>query len=51
MTELTGINKVFNSFPPFNSTKSYTGHTLGAAGAIEAVYSILSINNNELFPS
>lgn len=51
MTELTGINKVFNDFPPFNSTKSYTGHTLGAAGAIEAVYSILSINNNELFPS
>ena len=35
----------------FNSTKSYTGHTLAAAGAIEAVYSILSINNNELFPS
>lgn len=51
MTELTGINKVFKGFPPFNSTKSYTGHTLGAAGAIEAVYSILSINNNELFPS
>jgi 3-oxoacyl-(acyl-carrier-protein) synthase len=51
MTELTGINKVFNGFPPFNSTKSYTGHTLAAAGAIEAVYSILSINNNELFPS
>ncbi len=51
MTELTGISKVFNGFPPFNSTKSYTGHTLAAAGAIEAVYSILSINNNELFPS
>lgn len=51
ITELTGINKVFNGFPPFNSTKSYTGHTLGAAGAIEAVYSILSINNNELYPS
>jgi 3-oxoacyl-(acyl-carrier-protein) synthase len=51
MTELTGINKVFNGFPPFNSTKSYTGHTLAAAGAIEAVYSILSINNNELYPS
>ncbi len=51
ITELTGINKVFSGFPPFNSTKSYTGHTLGAAGAIEAVYSILSINNNELFSS
>ena len=51
ITELTGINKVFNGFPPFNSTKSYTGHTLAASGAIEAVYSILSINNNELYPS
>ena len=51
ITELTGIDKVFHGFPPFNSTKSYTGHTLGAAGAIETVYSILSINNNELFPS
>ena len=51
ITELTGINKVFNGFPPFNSTKSFTGHTLGASGAIEAVYSILSINNNELYPS
>ena len=51
ITELTGINKVFNGFPPFNSTKSYTGHTLAASGAMEAVYSILSINNNELFAS
>ena len=51
ITELIGIKKVFNGFPPFVSTKSYTGHTLGASGAIEAVYSILSINNNELYPS
>jgi 3-oxoacyl-(acyl-carrier-protein) synthase len=51
LTELSGIEKVFEGFPPFNSTKSYTGHTLAAAGAIEAVYSILSINNNELYPS
>jgi len=51
ITELTGINTIFDGFPPFNSTKSFTGHTLGASGAIEAVYSILSINNNELYPS
>ncbi len=50
-TELTGIQKTFNRFPPFNSTKSYTGHTLAAAGAIEAVYSILSILHQELYPS
>jgi len=50
-TELTGIQKTFNRFPPFNSTKSYTGHTLAASGAIEAIYSILSLQNQELYPS
>ncbi|MGL1885590.1 MAG: beta-ketoacyl-[acyl-carrier-protein] synthase family protein [Reichenbachiella sp.] len=50
-TELFGINKLFNEIPPFCSTKSFTGHTLGAAGAIEAVYSIVSLNEGELYPS
>lgn len=50
-SELFGISKLFESFPPFNSTKSYTGHTLAAAGALEAIYSILSINNKELYKS
>ena len=49
--ELSGFSKIFNKIPPYNSTKSYTGHTLGAAGAIEAIFSILSITNNELYPS
>ncbi len=38
---------VFSRVPAFTSTKTYTGHTLGAASAIEAVYSILSIQHQE----
>lgn len=51
ITELRGIKEALGTVPPYNSTKSYTGHTLGAAGAIEAVYSILTLRNNELYPS
>lgn len=50
-SELLGITKLFNEIPPFNSTKSYTGHTLAAAGALEAIFSIFSINNSELYKS
>lgn len=51
-TELTGLTKVFkNDIPPFQSTKTYTGHTLAASGAIETIFSILSLNNKELYPS
>ena len=51
ITEQTGMIKIFNNIPPFQSTKTYTGHTLAAAGAIEAVFSLLSMENNELYPS
>jgi len=37
--------------PDFSSTKAYTGHTLAAAAAIEAVYSILAIQNEVVFPN
>lgn len=50
--ENRGINLIFGEQPPiFNSTKTYTGHTLGAAGALEAGIGILSMNNSEVFPS
>lgn len=38
-----------DNVPRFSSTKSYTGHTLAAAGAIEAVYSILAIEHQQVW--
>jgi 3-oxoacyl-(acyl-carrier-protein) synthase len=49
--ESKAILRLFNKPPAFASTKSNTGHTLGAAGAIEAVYSILNIMNQEVYQS
>lgn len=37
--------------PEFSSTKAFTGHTLAAAAGIEAVYSLLAIQNNLIFPN
>ena len=34
-----------------SSTKSSIGHLLGASGSVEAIYSILSINNNKIPPT
>ncbi|MFB2120369.1 beta-ketoacyl synthase [Parapedobacter sp. 2B3] len=39
------------SIPPFSSTKAYTGHTLAAAGAIEAVFSVLALQHQQIFPN
>lgn len=37
--------------PDFSSTKPYTGHTLAAAGAIEAVFSLLALQNGWMYPN
>ena len=51
ISEGIAVKRIFDTVPAFSSTKPYTGHTLAAAGAIEAVYSILALNNNVIFPN
>ena len=47
MIELQGIREVFkDNIPPISSTKSLTGHSLGATGVQEAVYSLLMMEND-----
>ena len=46
LREMEAIREVFGkSTPPIAATKSLTGHSLGAAGAQEAIYSLLMMNN------
>ncbi len=50
--ETKAIKKLFgNDIPSLSSSKSMTGHLLGAAGAIEAIISIISINNSFVPPT
>ncbi|WP_417290749.1 beta-ketoacyl-[acyl-carrier-protein] synthase family protein [Corallibacter sp.] len=53
LSEGRAIIRVFgdNHVPDFSSTKAYTGHTLAAAGAIEAVFSVLALQNDVIYPN
>jgi len=51
MAESNAMKRLFDAVPAFASTKTYTGHTLGAASAIEAIYSIFNIHHQEIYTS
>lgn len=51
IAESAATYNVFGSNCPISSIKSYTGHTLGACGAIEAILSIAMMNNNWFCPT
>lgn len=52
LAEGIAISRLFGrNIPPVSSTKAYTGHTLGAAGAIEAVISLLALQNQTAWPA
>jgi 3-oxoacyl-[acyl-carrier-protein] synthase-1 len=51
-SEGTAIQRLFgDQVPKVSSTKAFTGHTLGASGGIEAVFSVLSITHGWVFPN
>jgi 3-oxoacyl-(acyl-carrier-protein) synthase len=52
IAEGTAIKRIFDpGYPLMSSTKSFTGHTLGASGGIEAVYSVLALQHDIVFPN
>ncbi len=52
LSESKALLRIFgDAIPPFSSTKPFTGHTLAAAGAVEAVFSILALENGVVLPN
>lgn len=52
LSESRALKRLFDdNIPDFSSTKTFTGHTLAAAGALEAVYSLISLNKQQMFPN
>ncbi|HEX6225040.1 MAG TPA: beta-ketoacyl-[acyl-carrier-protein] synthase family protein [Chryseolinea sp.] len=52
LSEGLGIKRLFGDNPPhFSSTKPYTGHTLAAAGSVEAAYCLMAIKQGVIWPN
>ena len=52
LKEIEGIREVFGAdIPALSATKSMTGHSLGAAGVHEAIYTLLMMRDNFIAPS
>jgi 3-oxoacyl-[acyl-carrier-protein] synthase II len=51
IAESQATYEIFKNKTPLSATKSFTGHTLGACGAHELIYSIFMLENNIIFPT
>ncbi|WP_432412046.1 beta-ketoacyl-[acyl-carrier-protein] synthase family protein [Rasiella sp. SM2506] len=52
LSESVALQRIFGEeMPDFSSTKAFTGHTLAAAGAVEAIFSVLALQENCIFPN
>lgn len=52
LSEGTAVKRLFkDALPRLSSTKAFTGHTLGASGGIEAVFSIMALQHQCVFPN
>lgn len=51
-SEGMAVKRLFDpEYPRMSSTKSFTGHTLGASGGLEAVFSVLAIRHGIIYPN
>jgi len=52
LSEGTAVKRLFGEhLPALSSTKAFTGHTLGASGGIEAVFSVMSLMHQSVWPN
>lgn len=52
LSEGIAMKRIFGeNIPKFSSTKAFTGHTLGASGGVEAVFSVLALKHQMIYPN